>query len=386
MKISDIETFVVKMPNTVPYMGALESGVSTTGTGYFQRPPYPTFYSHSTEGFLVKITTDDGIIGWGEAQAPLVPEVLETIVQQLYKPFYLGHDPFDLDRLWITAYRGVHERGHFTGFPLDAMAACDIALWDIIGKACGKPVHKMMGGQHRDRVPCYVSGLPESTVEKRAILAGEWVSKGYTAIKMALGLGVDTDLENLRAVREAAGNQVLLMNDAHWRYTLSEAIRLGKEMEKIGCYFLEAPLVPEDLQGMSDLAHAFHIDIAMGEERRTRHQFKEVFAKRSADIIQPDIGRTGLSEFRKIANMAEAHHVRVVPHLGPAFGIYLAASIHGAASVPNLPIMEFQPSVYERANSILKTPLTCELGHYTVPDEPGLGVEVDEVALLEHTL
>ena len=90
---------------------------------------------------------------------------------------------------------------------------------------------------------------------------------------------------------------------------------------------------------MSELAHALHIDIAMGEERSTRHQFKEVFAKRSADKIQPDIGRTGLSEFRKIANMAEAHHVRVVPHLGPAFGIYLTASIHGAANVPNLPIM-----------------------------------------------
>ena len=386
MKIADIETFVVKMPNRVPYLGALEKGVTPTGTGYFRRPPYPTFYSHSTEGFLVKVTADDGTVGWGEAQAPLVPEVLEAIVQRLFKPFYIGQDAYDLDVLWNMAYEGVHERGHFTSFPLDAMAACDIALWDILGKASGPPVHKLMGGCYRERVPCYVSGLPCPTVEGRAEQARSWVEKGYGAIKMALGFGVEADRGSLRAVREAAGDRVALMNDAHWRYTLADAIRLGRGMEGLGCYFLEAPLAPEDLHGLADLAQTLQIDVAMGEERRTRHQFREALAMRAADIIQPDVGRTGLSEFRKIANMAETYNVQVVPHLGPAYGMYLAASIHAAACVPNVPMMEFQPSVFDRANGILKSPIVCEAGHFAVPTGPGLGVEVDEEKLMPYVV
>ncbi len=384
MKIADIETFVVKMPSQEPYMGELEKGIAPTDTGYFRRERYPTFYSLDTEGFLVKITTDDGVIGWGEAQAPIVPEVLSVLVERLFKPFYIGRDPFDIDVLWTMAYQGMHQRGHITSFTLDAIAACDIALWDILGKAAGRPVHKLMGGCYRQKVPCYISGLPRPTIEERVELAVEWIQKGYSAIKMALGLGVEQDLDNLRAVREAVGEDVALMNDAHWRYTLSEAIRLGRGMEALGCTFLEAPLVPEDLPGLADLARALQIDIAMGEERRTRHQFREVFALRSADIVQPDVGRTGLSEFRKIATMAEAHNVPVIPHLGPAFGVFLAAGIHAAASVPNLPIMEFQPSVFDKANAILKTPIVCEASYLTVPTGPGLGVEVDEEALAEY--
>lgn len=386
MQIADIEPFVVKMPNKVPYLGPIDGRVALTETGYFQRPPYPTFYSHSTEGLLVKITTDDGVIGWGEAQAPLVPEVLETIIQRLFKPFYIGRDPFDVDVLWNMAYRGVHERGHFTSFALDAMAACDIALWDIMGKVSGQPVHKLIGGCYREKAPCYISGLPRPTIDERVELAVKWVENGFSAIKMALGFGVTTDLDNLRAVREAVGDRVALMNDAHWRYTLSDAIRLGREMEELGCYFLEAPLVPEDLPGLADLARLLQIDVAMGEERRTRHQFRDVLEMRAADIIQPDVGRTGLSEFRKIANVAETYDVRVILHLGPAFGVYLAASIHAAVSMPNVPMMEFQPSVFDKANGILKSPVVCEAGHFAVPTGPGLGVEIDEEKLMPYVV
>ncbi|MDA0747344.1 MAG: mandelate racemase/muconate lactonizing enzyme family protein [bacterium] len=387
MKIENIETFVLKTPSDVPYLGALEHGVQTTETGYFQRPHYPTFFSHSVEGFLVKITSDTGLIGWGEAQAPLVPEVLQVLTERLYKPFYLGRDPLDIDCLWNMAYRGIHERGHFTSFALDAMAALDIALWDLAGKFTGLPVHKLLGGLYRTAVPCYISGLPAPTVEGRAQLAAEWVlNRDFDAIKMALGYGVEIDLENLRAVRETVGQGVKLMNDAHWNYNPAEAIRLGRGMEELGCHFLEAPLVPEDLDGLASLAHTLSIDVAMGEERRTRHQFRPVLEKRSADIIQPDIGRTGLTEFRKIANLAEAYNVRVVPHLGPAYGVYVAASIHAAASVPNVALMEFQHSVFEKTNRILKSPIICEAGRFQVPTGPGLGVEINEAALAEHTV
>ena len=381
VRIAEIETFVVKMPNDVPYMGELEADVAPTRTGYFQRERYPTFYSLATEGFLVKITTDDGTIGWGEAQAPIVPETLKVLVERLFRPFYMGRDPLDIDVLWHLAYNGLHERGHITSFALDAIAACDIALWDIAGKATGQPLHKLMGGCFRSKVPCYVSGLPAPDLEGRVSLAREWVNRGFSAIKMAMGYGVDADLENLGAVREAVGEGVGLMNDAHWRYTLSEAIRLGRGMERIGCTFLEAPLVPEDLHGLSELARTLDMDVAMGEERRTRFQFREVLEIHAADIIQPDVGRMGLSEFRRIADLADAHSIPVIPHLGPAFGVYLAACIHAGASRPNLPIMEFQPSVLDKANGILIEPLVVEAGRYTVPTEPGLGVEVDEEAL-----
>lgn len=384
MKISNIETFVVRFPNESPYMGELEERVTATSAGYFRSRGHPTFYSVATEGFLVKITTDDGTVGWGEAQAPIVPEVLDVLVQRLFKPFYIGADPFEIDALWSMAYDGMKVRGHVASFTIDAMAACDIALWDIVGKASGNPVHELMGGALRDKVRCYVSGLDRPTIAERAELAVDWVNKGYGAIKMALGFGVEADLDNLRVVREAVGADVVLMNDAHWHYSVDEAMRLGQGMEGMGCYFLEAPIEPEDLDGLTTLTRDLQVDIAMGEERRTQRQFIDVLERGAANIIQPDVGRTGLSGFRKIAALAETYGVPVIPHLGPALGVYLAASIHAAACIPDLPFMEFQPSIFDKANSILKSPIHCSAGHLTVPTGPGLGIEVDEAALAEY--
>src|SRR5690606_6188956 len=184
----------VRIRRQEAYLGAMPTGA--TEQNYFLRLPYRALYSAYFETMFVKITTSDGVVGWGEALAPVAPEVVATIVEQLLKPVLLGRDPLAGDVLWNTMYDLMRERGHYGGFMLDAISACDIALWDLRGKLLGQPVYQLLGGAYRDTIPCYVSGLPRPTDKERVELALEWTARGFNAFKLAAGYCVR---------REAAG-------------------------------------------------------------------------------------------------------------------------------------------------------------------------------------
>jgi len=377
--ITAIEAIPVRLRRDEAYLGALPPGV--TEESYFLRPPYRVLYARFYETLFVKITTSEGIVGWGEALAPVAPEVAGTIIEQLLAPVLKGRDPLATDALWSILYDLMRDRGYYGGFMLDAISACDIALWDIKGKLLGQPVYRLLGGPHREAVPCYVSGLPKPTDAERVALAEAWVEKGFWAFKLAAGFGVEADLRSIAALRQALGTQARLLLDAHWVYSLDEAVRLGRGLEALDAAVLEAPLNPEDIAAHAKLADAVAIPIAIGETERTRYQFKAWLEQRGADLLQPDVGRTGISELVKIAHMAEAFNIPVAPHLSVGLGPCIAASIHVAAAISNLWMLEYQPPTVELANSVLETALVCERGHFRLPEGSGLGVTIDEAKL-----
>ncbi|MDE2855792.1 MAG: mandelate racemase/muconate lactonizing enzyme family protein [Chloroflexota bacterium] len=379
MRVTTVEAIPVRIKRDEAYLGGIPAAADPQA--YFTRPPYRALYSAYFETAFVKIATADGVIGWGEALAPVAPEVVCAIIDQLLTPVLLGRDPLDGNALWNLMYDLMRERGYYGGFMLDAISACDIALWDLRGKLLGQPVYKLLGGAYRERVPCYVSGLPRPSAEQRVKLALEYVEGGFDAFKLAAGHGVRADRDSVQALRDSLGPGATLLLDAHWVYSLDEAVQLGHALTDLDVGFFEAPINPEDVESHAQLAAAVAVPIAHGETERSRYQFRPWLVQKAADILQPDVGRAGISELVKIAAMAEAFNVKMAPHLSVGLGVCIAASIHAAAAIPNLYLLEYQPPVFEIANLLLKTPLTCEEGHYAVPRSAGLGVELDEDGL-----
>jgi L-alanine-DL-glutamate epimerase-like enolase superfamily enzyme len=293
----------------------------------------------------------------------------------------VGSNPLDGGVLWNTMYDLMRERGYYGGFMLDAISACDIALWDLRGKLLGQPVYQLLGGTYRDTVPCYVSGLPKPTDAERVALAQDWTQKGFNNFKLAAGYGVKEDATSVEALRTALGEDSALLLDAHWVYSLDESVALGHLLEDLNAAVFEAPLNPEDIDAHVRLAEAISVPVAIGETERTRFQFQPWLVQRGADLLQPDVGRAGISETVKIAQMAETFNIPVAPHLSVGLGVCISASIHVAASIPNLFMLEYQPPVFELANLLLVEPLRCEAGQYQIPARPGLGVTIDEARL-----
>ena len=381
MSIIKVEPIPLRIKRDEAYLGGLPK--TADSAAYFTRPPYRALYSAYFETAFVKITTAEGAVGWGEALAPVAPEVVCVIIEQLLAPALIDRDPLDGNVLWNVMYDLMRERGYYGGFMLDAISACDTALWDLRGKLLGQPVYKLLGGAYRDRVPCYVSGLPRPTAEERVALALEYVEQGFNAFKLAAGHGVRADTASVKALRDALGEDATLLLDAHWVYALDEAVQLGHALTGLGVGFFEAPINPEDIESHAQLAAAVAVPIAHGETERTRYQFRPWLTRKAADILQPDVGRAGISETVKIAAMAEAFNVKMAPHLSVGLGVCIAATIHAAAAIPNLYMLEYQPPVFEIANLLLKSPLICNEGSYEIPLSAGLGVEVDESRLGE---
>lgn len=384
MKIAEIHGYVIKVRGE-SYLGGHTTSASSERRGdYVRHKSYRSAYSLNTETFLVKIVAEDGSFGWGEAQAPLVPEVPAELVRRLVGPFLIGADISHIAQHWRDAYDGMRERGHINGYQLDAIAACDIALWDLKGKLLGVPVSSLAGGRHRDRVPCYVSGLPATDDAGRAAKAMYWHDKGFRHFKVALGESINADVATFTRLRDVLGEDSAIYVDAHWRYSVSEAITLGRELDALNLGFLEAPVAPEDGDGQAVVAAAIRAPVAIGEELRTRYDFRDRLIRRSAGLIQPDVGRMGITEALAVASLAEAFNVPVALHLGVGLGIYIAAGIHTGAAIPNLLTMEYQPTQFELAQSLLTTELTVDPDGYSIPEGPGLGVEVDLEALAPH--
>ncbi|MBC9715864.1 mandelate racemase/muconate lactonizing enzyme family protein [Streptomyces sp. TRM66268-LWL] len=377
MRIAQVTTYVIKQPTESAYLGKLDDGTSPRADdGYFVRPPWRSLYSPHMETLLVCVTTDDGLEGWGEALAPVGPEVVAAIIDRMLGPWLTGRDPRAVRPLWDGMRDLMRERGHLVGHQADALAALDIALWDLAGKAFDLPVAQLLGGAYRTEIPAYVSGLPEPTDEGRARLAADWASQGAFAVKLAAGKGVDEDLATFDAVAAAAPG-VRIAVDAHWAYSLAEALELGHELDRRRALFFEAPLAPEDTDGHRELASRITTPVAVGESLRNRYEFRDWLSRRALGLAQPDVARTGITEAMTIAALAEAHHVPVACHHSVGLGVALAAGLHVSAAVADSPYFEFQPTTVPFAQRILRKPLGAGPTGFTLPDGPGLGVEID---------
>lgn len=377
MQIAEVRTYVLKLAGRRAYLGTLEDGRELTDDlGYVVREPWRSLYSSRFETLLVRVTADDGTTGWGEALAPVGPEIPAAVVDRLLGPWLRGRDPRGVRPLWHGLRDLMRERGHLVGHQADALAAVDIALWDLHGRIAGLPVAELLGGAHRTVVPAYVSGLPVPTDAERAALAAEWAARGATRVKLALGKGVAADLATYDAVAAAAPSLAVSV-DAHWAYDLGDAVRLGRELDRRGALFYEAPLAPEDVDGHRDLAGRLATPVAVGEALRNRYEFAGWLGRRALRLAQPDVARTGLTEAMAIAELAAAHHVPVAYHHSVGLGVSLAAGVHASAVTASTPYFEFQPDTVAVASDILRTPLTAGPTGFTLPDGPGLGVDVD---------
>ncbi|MBL6455393.1 mandelate racemase/muconate lactonizing enzyme family protein [Belnapia sp. T6] len=340
---------------------------------------------------VVEITTDAGITGWGECYGPAA--VNKALIETQYRQRVIGRDPFDVEVVWEDLYNRIKDYGA-SGFAITALSGIDIALWDVIGRAVGKPIHKLIGGAHRTEVQAYATGLyfidMNRLVEEAVEEALEYKEQGFRAIKMKIGLGdLKLDYERVRAVREAIGPEVKLAVDANHCFTVPQAIQLGRMLEPLDLMWFEEPISPEDHEGYAEVTRALDMAVAGGENDFTRWGFRDIIARKAMDIVQPDVcAAGGISECRKIATLASAHGVECVPHAwGSAIG--LAATLQWLAAMPDMPpafrpippMLEFEQTPNPLRDDLAREPIRQERGIVRIPDGPGLGIEVDREVL-----
>lgn len=365
MKITRIEAITLVAPFEKPF-----------------RTGYHTF--DSGRATLVRITTDDGIQGVGECLARYSPTVWSRLVEDVLAPLVVHQDPFDYEWLWDRMYSGLGSfSGHSRGILLEAISGIDIALWDIMGKATGKPVHKLLGGYKRTEIKAYASSVGIDTPENMVREAARLVERGFTAIKVKLGLGVEKDQLILHAIRDAVGSEVELMVDTNCLYRYPEAARLARYLEQLNVTWFEEPVTTEDRAGYTKLRQNSIIPLAAGEGEFTRYGFRELLETNAVDIVQPDVARSGgITETKKITIVASLYNAGYSPHVGNCGAICAAASVHLAASAPNFVTYECSYYPHPLRDELVVEPVghaqDIRNGMLPVPNQPGLGVELDE--------
>lgn len=373
--IRSVETFIIAIPRDTPYLGALGPGERVTERGYLIRQGNGTIYPTTDRSVLIKITADDGTVGWGETYGIVAPVAVTSIIDDVLGPVIVGRDPRDPMVIQEDLYDLMRVRGCFGGFYVDAIAGVDIAVWDLYGKLLGQPLVKLLGGQRRTTVPAYVSGLPGAALEQRLTVARGFQAQGFDAFKYAAVVSFDGIVQEMQVLREGLGPDVRLMVDLHWKFTAQEAIQLIEQLMPYRPYFVEAPCQPEDLEGQAHVGASIKVPLALGEEWRTVYEYRPRMERRAMSIVQPEMGHTGLSQFMQIARMANAFHMKVIPHASIGIGIFQAASLHAAAALPNCPMHEYQHSVFDRNLQYVQTSMRCAAGAFTLPEGPGLGIE-----------
>ncbi|MDO5757477.1 MAG: mandelate racemase/muconate lactonizing enzyme family protein [Rhodobacterales bacterium] len=347
---------------------------------------------------LVKVITDTGITGWGECYAASVgPEAMRAVIEDVFERHMAGENPENIELMFRRVYSsGFTQRPDLT--TIGAFSGLEIACWDILGKARGRPIHALLGGRMNDRIRAYSYLYPMahheeddfwSSPEMAAESAADLVADGYTAVKfdpagpytlrgghMPSLMDIDQSVQFCAAIREAVGNRADLLFGTHGQFTTAGAIRLGRAIAPYDPLWYEEPVPPDNVGSMARVASATGLPIATGERLCTKAEFAPILREGAASILQPALGRAGgIWECKKIGAMAEVYNAQVAPHLyaGP---IEWAANVQLAASLPNLLMAETIDTDFHRA--LIGHSIRIENGYIIPPDSPGLGIEVDE--------
>jgi len=338
---------------------------------------------------LVKLITEDGVIGWGEGYGPA--DVLAAGIKFL-SPFIVGMNVLENETIWDVMYRRTLDYAR-RGILVASISAIDMAVWDAKGKHLNVPVHQLLGGKKRNIITPYATGLyfreendlPKALAEE----AIEYKELGYRAVKMKVGMTIKDDIEMVRAVRKAIGDDMELMVDSNHAYNLREAKVLSKAIEEYNIGWFEEPVSPEMHDQYAELRNSTTIPIAGGECEYLRYGFHQLFAANAVDIAQPDIAACGgLTEVKKIAAIASAYGKEVVPH---SWGTYIAisAAMHFISNLENIPgrmfnddfFMEHDRTANDLRDRVTLPDFEVKNGELVVSDKPGLGVEINEEAL-----
>ena len=345
---------------------------------------------------IVRVRTDDGLEGVGEVRMVNHTRAVLGYLEHAIPTHVLGADPFEIEALVQRMWRNDYERAG--GTVMSGVSAVEMACWDIVGKALGQPVHRLLGGAVRRRIKAYANGwyTVERTPEESHAAATRVVERGYRALKLdPFGAGSYelTPEERRRAVglveavRAAIGPDAELLVEMHGRFTPATAVAIARELERYTPSWIEEPVPPENLAALEKVARQVTIPVATGERIHVRHEFRELLERQAADVIQPDVTTVGgILEARKIAAWAESHYVLVAPHNvgGP---ISTAAALQLAACTPNFKIQEHFND-FSEAHVKLAAPGNPEVedGHFAVPTLPGLGVTLDEDVVRAHPM
>jgi len=337
---------------------------------------------------LVSVETEDGITGWGEAFGP---PALTAPIAAWFAPLIEGEDALAGEVHWQRLHNALRDHGQ-RGLVIEALSAIDIALWDIRGQHAGLPIHRLMGGPLRTAVAAYATGFyRRERDDHEACLREEAdarLAEGFGAIKLKTGWGLAEDIALTRAMRRHIGPDVLMPVDCNHAYDAAAAIRYGNAVAGEDILWFEEPVPPEDIAGYLEVKARQPIPVAGGEAAFTRWGFRDLIAARAADILQPDVAACGgLSEAKKIADMATAFGLRTNPHVWGT-GIAMAASLHLIAVIPDNPpgLFPLQPMLEcdrspHPVRDALSPPVTLANGMVTIPEAPGLGVAPDPSAL-----
>lgn len=337
---------------------------------------------------LLKMFTDEGLIGYGE---PMNYEHWRVVAQAVedISEYLLGKDPLQIEDHWQTIYRSSYSRS--MPVIVGALSGIEMAMWDVMGKVYGKPVWKLLGGSVRDRIRVYTGIGGGRNLEELAENARQKVTEGFTALKMVISPDpvryidspkvVEEMVARVSVVREVVGNEVDIAVDFHRRLSPAMSIVLLKELEPLKLLFAEEPCHPENNEALIKISQSTTTPIATGERHLTRWGFREIVEREAASVLQPDIRHCGgISEIKKISNLAETHYLAIAPH-NAAGPIGVVASIHVMATVPNFLICEGGSN---RGVGLFKEPLVFRDGFIELPKGPGLGIDMDKKEIEEH--
>lgn len=385
MKIVAVEAIPITAPPRETYWGArtwsADQGADIGGYPPAARRRY--VYSATIDTCLVRVQSSDGVVGWGESKAPVAPQVVAQLVEQLLAPLVIGSSLADIAVTWERMYAGMRVRGHASGFWLEALAGVDIALWDAWARSLGQPLHALLGGAFRNQVPVYASGIPARPVTQTSEAelreeARALAEAGWTAVKIAIGVHPAADLESVRIVADEFGGTVYA--DAAGAYDVRQALYVGRGLEELGAGFFEMPVPPENVDGYRELATRLDVPLAL-DSLTTRAQSLQFLRAGALHVLQPDVCRAGgITETMRIAALADSFGAIATPHVSIGSAIHFAASLQCAAAIPNLHVMEHWIGDNPLATIApdLDQPYA---GVRKVPGSPGLGIEVDPVAV-----
>lgn len=353
-----------------------------------------TFICHSyrTNWVFVKVMTDSGIYGVGESTLEMRELTVEQAIKELER-YIVGRDPHDIEAIVHDIYRDAYWRGGVV--LMSALAGVEMALWDIKGKDLGVPVYQLLGGKVRSSVPCYANGWfagakqPEEFAEKAKIA----VKAGFKALKWdPFGkeyMNIDPielkkALDCIAAVKGAVGDQVHLIIEGHGRFNVPTAIKIGHAIKEFGILWFEEPIPPDDKAGMAWVRKKIDTPVSGGERLYSRYDFVDYLRMECADYWQPDVSHAGgIMELKKIASLAESHYIPICPH-NPSGPIANAATLQLAACIPNFYLLETMSNDIPYRNEISNEKAVFKDGEMWINDAPGLGIDIDEEAILKY--
>jgi L-alanine-DL-glutamate epimerase-like enolase superfamily enzyme len=390
LRIAKVEPIIVRSPSKpVAFDEPLELapvGDLTGGVGLWNRLDHasPTRFKGFEQGVLVKITTDDGLVGWGECHAPSAPRMHHATITDLFAPVLRGQDARQVNALWERLFTTERVRGYSTGVQLEALAGIDLALWDLLGKALGLPVHQLLGGKYRPGQPLY-RGIGGASADALVADAQKAVASGMQMVKMSYRKGKGSeDIERVAAVAAFMKPHGQVAVDSLGAFKLYEAVQVGRRFDRLGNVgWFEDALLPDDQGAYPALAQSLETPVCSGEMLNNRFQFRDLLTSRGADVINPDVCRAGgITECQRIAALADAFNVLWSPHVSTGTVLYFTASLHLALATPNCVIMEGAHKLEgPLGNALIKTPVRVEAGQAIAPDAPGFGIEWNEEAL-----